>query len=363
MFRQIFLVILFSISISSIVFAETREYITEGIYNMGDGETPMVAEQRALILAKQSAMEEAGVYLENYSEVNNYQLKKDEIRTISSGIIKTIILDKGKTIQDKGGIQFWVKIKSTVATDNINDMVTRIRQLSTAESFNEVEQKYAVLQTEHLENWGQSDKAKVNEKEWLANYWLDLGINQFLTKDYMHAFDSLTKSYDLNKNQAAIASLGNLNYELEDFYIAAKWYCALEKNENNLLKLALTYEKNGNDNYAKNVYEEILNKYNANNVMAWCKLGKIRQHFLEQYSGGSLKCYTDVLYCYEKSININPNYSPAYYYRGIVYQHTNNPYEAAQDYKKCLSLSDPADENYNDAKTRLQTLKDKYGIL
>lgn len=38
--------------------AETKEIITEGTYKMGDGETPTVAESRALLQANRTAVEE-----------------------------------------------------------------------------------------------------------------------------------------------------------------------------------------------------------------------------------------------------------------------------------------------------------------
>jgi len=38
-------------------FAEFKEIISEGTYNMGDGETPTVAESRALLQAKRAAVE------------------------------------------------------------------------------------------------------------------------------------------------------------------------------------------------------------------------------------------------------------------------------------------------------------------
>jgi hypothetical protein len=43
----------------SISLAETKEIIAEGTYNMGDGETPTVAESRALLQAKRIAVEQA----------------------------------------------------------------------------------------------------------------------------------------------------------------------------------------------------------------------------------------------------------------------------------------------------------------
>jgi len=38
---------------------------------MGDGETPGVAESRALLQAKRIALEQAGTYVESYTKVEN----------------------------------------------------------------------------------------------------------------------------------------------------------------------------------------------------------------------------------------------------------------------------------------------------
>ena len=59
---QIFALAVMAFLISpSFSFAETKEIISEGTYNMGDGETPSVAESRALLKSKQIAVEQAGL--------------------------------------------------------------------------------------------------------------------------------------------------------------------------------------------------------------------------------------------------------------------------------------------------------------
>ena len=55
----------------SVGFTEVKEIISEGTYNMGDGETPGVAESRALLQAKRIALEQAGTYVESYTKVEN----------------------------------------------------------------------------------------------------------------------------------------------------------------------------------------------------------------------------------------------------------------------------------------------------
>src|SRR3972149_4677937 len=49
-------------------FAEVKEIVSEGTYNMGDGETPGVAESRALLQAKRIALEQAGTYVESWTK-------------------------------------------------------------------------------------------------------------------------------------------------------------------------------------------------------------------------------------------------------------------------------------------------------
>ncbi|MBI3584860.1 MAG: hypothetical protein HY096_13070, partial [Nitrospinae bacterium] len=61
--RHIFaVIIILLLSLPAFGFAEVKEIISEGTYNMGDGETPSVAESRALLQAKRTALEQAGTY-------------------------------------------------------------------------------------------------------------------------------------------------------------------------------------------------------------------------------------------------------------------------------------------------------------
>ena len=80
------------------------------------GKRLTVAESRALLNAKQTALEQAGTYVESYSKVENLRLSKDEIQVIASGIMEVNILDKKRTIQGEG-LHFWVKINARVEID------------------------------------------------------------------------------------------------------------------------------------------------------------------------------------------------------------------------------------------------------
>jgi len=95
-FLELLILVLFLLP--SLGVAEVKEIISEGTYNMGDGETPAVAESRALLQAKRIAVEQTGTYLESYSKVKNFQLTDDEIPVFASGVMKAIILVKKQTL-------------------------------------------------------------------------------------------------------------------------------------------------------------------------------------------------------------------------------------------------------------------------
>jgi hypothetical protein len=58
----------------------TYGFDDEEVTNRGDGETPTVAESRALLNAKRAALERAGTYVESYTKVRNFQLTQDQIQ-------------------------------------------------------------------------------------------------------------------------------------------------------------------------------------------------------------------------------------------------------------------------------------------
>src|SRR4030067_3517513 len=147
----------------SLTFAETKESISEGTYNMGDGETPSVAESRALLQAKRTALEQAGTYVESWTKVENLQLTKDEIQVLASGIMEVEILDKKRTVVGDG-IHFWIKIKARVNPDKIEEMAKRVKEKAVVEDYKKIQEAYDKSQKEIEELKRQLAGAK-NEKE------------------------------------------------------------------------------------------------------------------------------------------------------------------------------------------------------
>ncbi|MBU4372604.1 MAG: tetratricopeptide repeat protein [Proteobacteria bacterium] len=129
------------------LYAETREIVADGTYIMGDGETPMIAEGRAVEQAKRYAVEQAGTYVKSYSRVNNFVIAEDEIEVLASGMLEITILDKKRTVEGEA-IKFWVKIKATVRPDKIDVIVERIRENGISQEYAQMKDAYDKAQAE-----------------------------------------------------------------------------------------------------------------------------------------------------------------------------------------------------------------------
>ncbi len=107
--------------------AEVKEYEGFGEYVMSDFETPDVAKQRAKARAEQNAMEQAGVYLESRTEVVNARITRDEIKTITNGILNVINIkyDLKPIVEEGGSFLITAKVIATIDTDGIENWLKR----------------------------------------------------------------------------------------------------------------------------------------------------------------------------------------------------------------------------------------------
>lgn len=142
-FRSI-LAALFLLVVPLVAHAETKILTAEATYTMGDGETPSFAEAMALQKAKQTALEQAGTYVESYTKVQNLDLTTEEIQTIAGGVLQVEVLDKSRTLIGDG-LRFFVKIKTTVTTDKMEELAQRIKGKSIAEEYKKLQEEYARL--------------------------------------------------------------------------------------------------------------------------------------------------------------------------------------------------------------------------
>jgi len=186
--------------------AEVKEIISEGTYCMGDGETPTVAEQSALLAAKRTALEQAGTYVESYSATKNYQLTADEVKVLASGIMEVTVLDKKRTV-DGSNITFWVKIKAEVSTDKIEDMAAKVKEMSIAEDYKKLQESYdksqqeiGALQKQLSQTSNEKEKVAIrsqiadSENGFQANSWLDQGNRLMANGQCSQAIQAYTQA-------------------------------------------------------------------------------------------------------------------------------------------------------------------------
>ena len=155
---------------SSLVQAEPKAIVAEGVYVMGDGETPNFGETMALQKAKQSALEQAGTYVQSYTQTKGMDISIDEIRTVAGGVLQTDVLAKTRMLLKDGGERFITKIRAIVSIDRIDELAHRIKGSSAAVENREVLEKYqkieeALLNLQREMRQSKSDAARENAIE------------------------------------------------------------------------------------------------------------------------------------------------------------------------------------------------------
>jgi Flp pilus assembly protein TadD len=186
--------------------SETTEIVSEGIYNMGDGETPIIAEGKALEQAKRVAIEQAGTYVKSYSKMKNFQIAEDEVHVLASGIMEVTVLDKKRMVAGDA-IKFWVKIKALVYPDRMEVMAERIRDQGLAEEYSNMKDAYEKSQKEIEELKKQlaatkddADRkqivAKITEQEktFTVGQRFDEGMRLVMTNNMDEAIATFTKA-------------------------------------------------------------------------------------------------------------------------------------------------------------------------
>ena len=256
----------------SFALAEVKEITAEGTYNMGDGETPLVAKSRARVNAERNAIEQAGVYIESYSKVKDFQLTHDEIQILASGVMEEYFLDKKRTVIGDG-IHFWVKIKARVSTDKMEEMAKRVKEKSVLEDYKKIQEAYEKSQKEiqalkkevAATKTAQGKKMietkiAADEKLFQANERFNKGHNYGLNEDFDRAIRAYSTAISINSNfveayssRGAVYGLkGQYDRAIEDFNKAI----AIDPN------FVLAYYNRGNVYYNQGQYSQAIEDFN-----------------------------------------------------------------------------------------------------
>ena len=103
--------------------AGTKTFIKEYTFQAGDEDSKNSSRVIALREVKRLLLEELGTYLESTTEVRNFQLTKDQIVTLSAGIVQTQLIE-----EKWDGKIYWLKAKISADADGVVRAIDVLRK-------------------------------------------------------------------------------------------------------------------------------------------------------------------------------------------------------------------------------------------
>lgn len=144
--------------------AEPTVVVCEGKYVMGDLDSKKDAKALALMEAKRMAMEKAGTYLESSTEVRDYTLSKDQIQTLTAGVMSVEVLDEKWSMSGENMVVV-VRVKATVDSSHLKDRIKALQESNASDGYKEIQNQMAVLQKELAELKAQKSGREGEAKE------------------------------------------------------------------------------------------------------------------------------------------------------------------------------------------------------
>ena len=119
---SLIIALIFLTSFSS-AHAETKTFIKEYTYQASEFDSKASCRTIALEQVKRLLLEELGTYLENNTEVKNFELTKDKITALTAGIVQTQVLD-----EKWDGKSYWLKAEVKADPENVAKSIDNLRK-------------------------------------------------------------------------------------------------------------------------------------------------------------------------------------------------------------------------------------------
>jgi tetratricopeptide (TPR) repeat protein len=180
------------------VFAEIKSLVKEYTYQASELDSKPSCRAIALEQVKRELLEELGTYVESTTVVQDYQIEKDEIKTLSAGVVQTKILD-----EKWDGKSFWLKAEVSADPDEVAASIEKLKndqKLAEELAESQAEKEDALKEVDRLK----AELAQSNaDKEKLAQY--NQAVNQVQASDSFEQgtaytvagdYEEAAKSYD-----------------------------------------------------------------------------------------------------------------------------------------------------------------------
>jgi len=300
---------------SSLTFAESTVVTCNGKYVMGDMDNKKNARSLALMEAKRSALEQAGTYLESSSEVKNYELSKDEINSLASGIVSIEVLKEEWKISGEN-LMVTVLIRATVDSSNLQERISALKDDSeSVEELKNIQGQLASLQKELQElKTRQTEESEKQTKN----------SNKDIRKQYVAISNTMT-ALDLLKNANADLAGGRWEEAL------AGYNEALSVNS----EMAGAYTGNAIALNRMGKPHEALKKIDKAIKIA---PNSARAHLVKGWTLKNLGRYPLALKSINKAIEINSLNPKSYFIRGNINLKLNKPHPAFNDFERACKM-------------------------
>ncbi len=334
--------ILLVLFIPSLTSAETKTFIKEYTYQASEEDSRNSSRTIALREVKRLLLEELGTYLESVTEVRGFKLTKDQITTLTAGIVKTEIVE-----EKWDGRTYW--LKSKIAADSVEvikaiDALRKDREKT--KQLEEVRKRSDELLRENEKLRKELTVAKGEKRqEQKADYdrtikdltaieWYEKGYAAYISGNNSDAIAAFSNAIEANpKDSAAYSFRGDTYAKLDNFHQALEDYNrAIEIDPKyNLYRYVrgLIYSKLGNDHQAIEDFSKVI-QTNPKGVYAYYERGR---------AYANLDNYHQALEDYDRVIEIEPTHEDAYLNRGLVYANIGNYNQAIKDYNRAIELN------------------------
>jgi hypothetical protein len=108
--------------------AAIKEIEAHATYHLGDNDSKLDGHRLALLEAKRTALEKAGTYVESITEVKDYQLTQDDIKTYSAGILHVEETKDPDWQMEGHNLSVTVYVKATVDDDDVARKIGALRK-------------------------------------------------------------------------------------------------------------------------------------------------------------------------------------------------------------------------------------------
>ena len=229
----IWLLFIILMIIASPSFAEVKVFEREYTYQASEVDSKLSSRTISLAEVKRLLLEELGTYLESITEVKNFQLTKDQITTLTAGIVMVEIVDErwdGKT--------YWLKARIAADPNSVIKSIDALRKdRQKTKELEEIKKRADALLKENerlkdeLKAAEDRTKGKIQE-EYVqgirglnATEWVQRGRSLVESGNYNEAIEAFTKAIELDPKLAwAYGARGIAYYKLGNYQQAIRDY-------------------------------------------------------------------------------------------------------------------------------------------